>query len=109
MTKSEVANIVMEKTGLGRQESYEAVEIFLNSVKDALQNGEKVSLVGFGTFIIKERNARQGRNPRTGEPIQIEEKRVVAFKPGKQFRETVNDHFTGKSPSASENASSDSQ
>jgi len=91
MTKAEVANLLMEKTGLARNEAYDAVEIFLDSVKRALQTGEKVSLVGFGTFLVKQKNARNGRNPRTGEQIFIEEKRVVVFKPGKSFRESVND------------------
>lgn len=89
MTKAEVANLLMEKTGLGRQESYEAVEVFLDSIKEALNSGEKVSLVGWGTFLVKEKNARRGRNPRTGEQIQIEKKNVVVFKPGKEFREDV--------------------
>lgn len=91
MTKAEVANLLMEKTGLGRAESYQAVEVFLESVKEALKRGEKVSLVGFGTFVVKGKNARNGRNPRTGEQIHIEEKNVVIFKPGKSFRESVND------------------
>lgn len=99
MTKSEVANILMEKTGLGRQESVEAVQVFIDSMTKALENGEKVSLVGFGTFYIKEKNARRGRNPRTGVDIQIEEKRVVTFKPGKSFRDSVDAHFSGKSAS----------
>ena len=90
MTKSEVANLLMEKTGLGRQESYTAVEIFLSCIKEALRTGEKVSLVGFGTFQVKAKNARNGRNPRTGEQIFIDEKKVVIFKPGKSFRESVN-------------------
>ncbi|MBX3729193.1 MAG: integration host factor subunit alpha [Candidatus Sumerlaeia bacterium] len=90
MTKAEVANLLMEKTGLGRAESCQAVEIFLDSIKEALQQGEKVSLVGFGTFLVKNKNPRNGRNPRTGEQIFIEEKNVVVFKPGKSFRESVN-------------------
>lgn len=90
MTKAEVANLLMEKTGLGRQESYDAVETFLDCVKIALKTGEKVSLVGFGTFQVKSKNARNGRNPRTGEQIYIDEKKVVIFKPGKSFRESVN-------------------
>ena len=90
MTKAEVANLLMEKTGLGRQESYQAVETFLDCIKDSLKEGDKVSLVGFGTFQVKPKNARNGRNPRTGEQIQIDEKKVVVFKPGKSFREAVN-------------------
>src|SRR6056297_3470680 len=100
MTKAEVANLLMEKTGLGRNESYEAVEIFLDSIKDALLQGEKVSLVGFGTFLVKSKNARNGRNPRTGEQIFIEQKNVVVFKPGKAFRDGVNDGFDPEAPPA---------
>lgn len=96
MTKSEVANILMEKTGLGRQESVDAVQVFIDSMTKALEAGDKVSLVGFGTFYIKEKEARRGRNPRTGVDIQIEKKSVVTFKPGKSFRDSVDQHFSGK-------------
>jgi nucleoid DNA-binding protein len=90
MTKAEIANLLMDRTGLARNESHEAVEIFLAAVKSSLKRGQKVSLVGFGTFAIKSKNARRGRNPRTGEQIHIPEKHVVIFKPGKSFREMVN-------------------
>ena len=90
MTKAEVANKVIEKTGLSRKQATIAVEAFLSSIKDALRKGEKISLVGFGTFIVKHKNARNGRNPRTGEKIHIPEKKTAYFKPGKAFRETVN-------------------
>ncbi|MDX1972450.1 MAG: integration host factor subunit alpha [Candidatus Sumerlaeia bacterium] len=96
MTKSEVANLLMEKTGLGRQESIEAVQVFIECMTKALEEGDKVSLVGFGTFYIKEKNARKGRNPRTGADIQIEHKRVVTFKPGKHFRDHVEDAFKNR-------------
>lgn len=89
MTKSEVVKLVMEKTGLPRKEAVEAVEIFLQSVKEGLQSSQKVSLVGFGTFFVKEKEARNGRNPRTGEAIKIPTKKVAIFKPGKSFRELV--------------------
>ena len=90
MTKAEVANLVATRTGMSRKESIEAVELFLECVKDALKEGEKVSLVGFGTFYVKPKNARQGRNPRTGEQISIPPKNIASFKPGKNFREYVN-------------------
>lgn len=89
MTKAEVAARLAEKTGISQKQSVEALEVFLNCIKQSLQNGDKVSLVGFGTFYIKEREARNGRNPRTGSNIQIPKKRVAAFKPGKSFRELV--------------------
>lgn len=90
MTKAEVANLLIERTGLARNEAQAAVEVFLDSIKDALQQGEKVSLVGFGTFLVKVKEERNGRNPRTGERIRIPEKRVVVFKPGKSFRDMAN-------------------
>ncbi len=91
MTKSIVAAKVSEKTGMSRKDTMDAIEIFLESIKEALKAGRKVSLVGFGTFSVKEKNARNGRNPRTGDHIYIPPKMVATFKPGKAFREMVND------------------
>ncbi|MCX7718202.1 MAG: HU family DNA-binding protein [Candidatus Sumerlaeaceae bacterium] len=90
MTKLEVATALRERTGISQRQAFDAVELFLNSVKDALKQGEKVSLVGFGTFYIKTKEARNGRNPRTGEKIRIPPKSIIVFKPGKEFRELVN-------------------
>lgn len=90
MTKSVVAAKIAAKTGMSRKDTMDAIEIFLESIKDALKNGQKVSLVGFGTFSVKHKNARNGRNPRTGDHIHIPEKVVATFKPGKSFREMVN-------------------
>jgi len=91
VTKAEVVHLLIEKSGLSRKDAVQAVEIFLDSIKDSLREGEKVSLVGFGTFLVKEKNSRKGRNPRTGEMIHIPDKRVAVFKPGKAFREAVNE------------------
>lgn len=91
MTKLEVATLLRDRTGLSQKQAMDAVELFLDTVKGALSEGKKVSLVGFGTFTIKHKSARNGRNPRTGEPIHIEPKSVVTFKPGKEFRDLVND------------------
>ena len=91
MTKLEVATLLRERTGISQKQAMEAVEIFLESIKESLKDGDNVSLVGFGTFYLKTKDARNGRNPRTGEKIQIPAKSVVAFKPGKEFRELVND------------------
>jgi len=89
MTKAEVAAKLVSKIGLSHKQSVEALEIFLECIKSALKAGQKVSLVGFGTFYIKERDARNGRNPRTGKNIHIPRKCVATFKPGKSFREAV--------------------
>ena len=91
MTNLEVATLLRDRTGISQKQAMEAVELFLESIKESLKDGDKVSLVGFGTFYLKTKDARNGRNPRTGEKIQIPAKSVVAFKPGKEFRELVND------------------
>ena len=94
MTKADVINALANNTGMARKEAAEAVNLFLETVRDALERGEKVSLVGFGTFYVKEKNARQGRNPRTGERIQIPPKRVATFKPGRSFRQLVSPAYS---------------
>jgi DNA-binding protein HU-beta len=91
MTKAVVAAKVAEKTGMSRKDTTEAIEIFLESIKQALKQDRKVSLVGFGTFFMKQKNARNGRNPRTGERIYIPPKNVATFKPGKAFRQMVDE------------------
>lgn len=90
MTKLEVATALREKTGISQKQAVDAVELFLDSVKNALKQGEKVSLVGFGTFFVKTKGERNGRNPRTGAKIKIPAKSIVTFKPGKEFRNVVN-------------------
>jgi DNA-binding protein HU-beta len=89
MTKQEVVVQLMNRTGIKRKQANQALEVFLQSIKDALKRKEKVSLVGFGTFLTKQKNARRGRNPRSGEEIKIPSKTVVVFKPGKEFRQLV--------------------
>ena len=90
MTKAEIVNMVARQTGMSRKDTVVAVEIFLSSIKESLKKGEKISLVGFGTFYVKSKNARNGRNPRTGRRIQIPSKSIATFKPGKAFRNLIN-------------------
>ncbi|MDN4592725.1 HU family DNA-binding protein [Polycladomyces subterraneus] len=90
MNKSELVDRVAAATGKTKKESAQVVEAVLSTIAEALRNGEKVSLVGFGNFEVRERAARTGRNPQTGEAIQIEASRVPAFRPGKQLKEAVN-------------------
>ena len=91
MTKAEIAEKVREKIGaISHREALIAVETFLDGIKQALAKGEKVSIVGFGTFRVKERRPRVGRNPRTGQEIQVPSKKVPYFKAGKEFKEAVN-------------------
>ncbi|MCX7919368.1 MAG: integration host factor subunit beta [bacterium] len=91
MTKAEIAEKVREKIGgISFREALTAVDTILDGIKQSLAKGEKVSIVGFGTFRVKERRSRLGRNPKTGEQIQVPGKKVPYFKPGKEFREAVN-------------------
>ena len=91
MTKAEIAGKVRDKIGaISHREALLAVETFLEGIKQALTRGEKVSIVGFGTFRVKERKSRTGRNPKTGQQIQVPSKKVPYFKAGKEFKDAVN-------------------
>jgi len=89
MNKAELIDEVILYTGLTRTESGEAVNAIMLVITDSLARGEKVTLVGFGTFRVTERKARRGRNPQTGEAIQISAKKVPVFKAGKNLRKKV--------------------
>ncbi|WP_406677473.1 HU family DNA-binding protein [Moorella sp. ACPs] len=89
MNKVDLVASVAEKTDLTKKEAEKVVSAVLASIEEALAQGDKVQLVGFGTFEIKERAARVGRNPRTGEEIKIAATRVPVFKPGKALKEAV--------------------
>lgn len=90
MNKSELVAAMSEKSGLSKKESEKALKAFTESVVEALQGGDKVSLVGFGTFDVRERAARMGLNPRTKEPIEIKASKAPAFKAGKAFKDALN-------------------
>lgn len=90
MNKAELVERVAESTGKTKKEAGMVVDTVLQTISDALQKGEKVTLIGFGNFEVRERAARVGRNPQTGEEIQIEASKVPSFKPGKQLKELVN-------------------
>ncbi|WP_347489687.1 HU family DNA-binding protein [Desulfoscipio sp. XC116] len=89
MNKAELIASVAEKSELTKKDAEKAVGAVLASIEEALAGGDKVQLVGFGTFEIRERAARKGRNPQTGEEINIAAARVPVFKAGKALRETV--------------------
>lgn len=89
MNKNELVAAIAERSGLSKKDSEKAVTAFMETVQSALAQGEKVSLVGFGTFEVRERSERSGRNPQTGEPITIPATRVPAFKAGKALRESI--------------------
>ncbi len=89
MNKAELVAAVAEKTALSKKDSEKAVNAAFEAITAALVGGEKVQLVGFGAFEVKERNARVGRNPKTKEEIQIPASRVPVFKAGKALKDVV--------------------
>lgn len=89
MNKSELISKVSEKAEVSKAEAGRVVDAVLESVTEALSTSDTVTLTGFGTFTVRERAARTGRNPRTNEPIQIEAAKVPAFKPGKALKDAV--------------------
>ena len=89
MNKAELVEEVVNETGLTRRTAREAVNTVTSVITDALARGEKVTLVEFGTFKVMERKARTGRNPQTGQTIQIPAKKASKFRPGKGLRDKV--------------------
>lgn len=90
MNKADLVNSIAERTGLTKTKSNEVINAITSAISESLTNGDKVTLVGFGTFTTSERNARRGRNPKTGEAINIPAKRVARFKPGTGLSNSVN-------------------
>lgn len=89
MTKQQLIEIVSTNSGQPKTEVEAVVESVLGAIIEALRNNERVDLRGFGSFVVKERKARQGRNPRTGETLAIAAKRDAGFKPGKELSEKI--------------------
>ena len=90
MNKSDLIDAIAADSGLSKADAGRALDGFTSSVTNALQSSDSVSLVGFGTFSVKHREARDGRNPRTGETIRIKASNNPAFKAGKALKDAVN-------------------
>ncbi|MDE5413825.1 MAG: HU family DNA-binding protein [Bacillaceae bacterium] len=90
MNKTDLINSVAEQAEISKKDAAKAVDAVFESITDALKDGGKVQLVGFGSFEVRERSARKGRNPQTGEEIEIPATKNPAFKPGKQLKDAVN-------------------
>jgi integration host factor subunit alpha len=97
MTKADLVELIYERIGLSKKEAGEIVEAVFAIIKDRLRDGEKVKISGFGTFVVNHKRARRGRNPQTGEPITIDSRSVLTFKPSQLLKERVLDGE--KSPS----------
>jgi DNA-binding protein HU-beta len=89
MNKTELINAVAEASELSKKDAAKAVDAVFDAIFDALKNGDKIQLLGFGNFEVRERAARKGRNPQTGEEIEIEASKVPAFKPGTALKDAV--------------------
>lgn len=89
MNKSELVSEVSESTDMSKKDVSKVVDAVFEAISTALQNGDKVQLVGFGNFEVRERSARKGRNPQTGEEIEIAASKIPAFKPGKALKDGI--------------------
>lgn len=90
MTKAELVDEVARNSDLSKKDAEVIVQTVLDSIVDSLKSGEKVELRGFGSFRLRERASRQGRNPKTGEKVFVPAKKVPYFKPGKELKELIN-------------------
>lgn len=90
MNKQELVDAIAGSTGLTKADSKKALDAFIDAVSATLKKGDRISLVGFGSFSVAERSAREGRNPQTGKTIKIAAKKVVKFKAGAELAELVN-------------------
>ena len=89
LIKIEMAKNLFEELGLNKREAKDIVEVFLEEICIALENGYEVKLSGFGNFILRDKNQRPGRNPKTGKTIPISARRVVTFRPGQKLKARV--------------------
>lgn len=90
MTKSDIVEIVYQNVGFTKKRAAEVVNLILDTMKEALEEGKKVKISGFGNFEIRRKDSRKGRNPQTGEEITISERRVLTFKPSQVLKERLN-------------------
>lgn len=89
MTKADLADKIYEEVGLSKKEATGIVELLFDSMKNILSEGEFIKITGFGTFLVRKKSARRGRNPKTGSELQIEQRKVVTFKPSLQFKSLI--------------------
>lgn len=90
MNKNELVAAVADRCGMSKADVSKAIDATLDTITDALKQDDDVRLVGFGTYTVSSRSATEGRNPRTGEPIQIPARKMAKFKPGKALSEALN-------------------
>jgi len=91
MTKADIIESIYEKVGLSKEESSRIVELVLETLKDTLETGEKVKISGFGNFVVRTKRSRRGRNPQTGDEIQITARKVLTFKSSPILKRALNE------------------
>ncbi len=90
MTKAELVERIYERIGFSRKEAVDMVELIFELIKETLERGEKIKISGFGNFVVREKRARRGRNPQTGEQLEITPRRVLTFRPSQTLKKTLN-------------------
>ena len=96
LTKADLAEMLFEELGLNKREAREMVEMFYVEISEALEKNDNVKISGFGNFELKDKKSRPGRNPKTGEEVDISARRVVTFKPGQKLRAKVDTYAGGE-------------
>ncbi len=96
MTKADIVEALYEKVGFSKKEAADLVELVFDTIKGTLSGGQKVKISEFGNFVVREKRARIGRNPQTGESIEISARRVLTFRPSQVLRAEVNASLEGK-------------
>jgi integration host factor subunit alpha len=96
LTKADLAEMLFEELGLNKREAREIVEMFYVEISEALEKNDNVKISGFGNFELKDKKSRPGRNPKTGEEVDISARRVVTFKPGQKLRAKVDTYAGGE-------------
>ena len=90
MTKADIIEQIYEKVGFSKKESSEIVELVFDTIKETLEKGEKIKISGFGNFVVRAKRPRVGRNPQTGEEIEISARRVLTFRPSQVLKQALN-------------------
>src|SRR6187401_1798325 len=102
MTKADIVEALYEKVGFSKKEAADLVELVFDTIKQTLSQGQKIKVSGFGNFVVREKRSRIGRNPQTGESIEITARRVLTFRPSQVLRAEVNASLEGKPIDASD-------
>lgn len=91
MTKADIIEAVYDQIGFSKKETAEVVELVFETMKDTLADGDKIKISGFGNFVVRDKRARPGRNPQTGEAITISQRKVLTFKPSQVLKSALNE------------------